>query len=73
MDRKDNDFLFSGLKGNQKDNQKKIIQKIQQDKEQLKISKEQFEKSVLIQRYLRGRLARVSIYKKMEAEMLKNL
>ena len=47
MDRKDNDFLFAGLKGS-KDGQKQLMQKIQLEKEQIKINKEREERSYLI-------------------------
>ena len=55
MDRKDNDFLFAGLKGN---NQKKVVQKIKDEKEQLKVNKEKEDGAWIVQRYLRGHLAR---------------
>ena len=55
MDRKDNDFLFAGLKGN---NQKKVVQKIKDEKEQLKVNKEKEDGAWIVQRYLRGYLAR---------------
>ncbi len=39
MDRRDNDFMFSGLKGS-KDNQQKLMQKIKDEKEQIKLNKD---------------------------------
>lgn len=46
MDR--GNFLFSGAKGNKDAKQKELMSKIQQDKELLKINKEQGEKAFLV-------------------------
>ena len=48
MDRRDNDFLFTGLKGSQQDNQKQLMQKIKLEKETIKINKDREERSHLI-------------------------
>jgi len=44
---KNNDFLFSGLKGS-KDNQKKVLQKIKDEKEQIKSNKEKEDKAWIV-------------------------
>lgn len=61
MDRRDNDFMFSGLKGS-KDNQKKVLQKIKEEKEQIKVNKEKDERAYVIQRYLRSHVSRMTVY-----------
>jgi hypothetical protein len=71
MDRKGNDFLFSGVKST--NNQQKMMQKIQQEKEALKFQREQGDKALLVQIYLRGYSSRIGIYRRLEAELLKNL
>ncbi len=60
MDR-NNDFLFSGLKGS-KDNQKKVLQKIKDEKEQIKSNKEKEDKAWIVQKYLRGYLGRRTLH-----------
>lgn len=72
MDRRDNDFIFAGLKGS-KDGQKQLMQKIQLEKEQIKVNKEREERSYLIQSYLRGTVARRGLQKRLEGELTKNL
>ena len=48
MDRRDNDFMFTNIKG-PKDNQKKTVQKYRDELEQIKANKVKEEKSKIIQ------------------------
>ena len=65
-----NNFLFSGVA---KDNQKKALAKIKEEKEALKAAKEKDESSWVVQRHLRGFLARRALKKRLEDELTKNL
>ena len=73
MERRDNDFLFTNINKSQAQNQQKVLQKIREEKEQMKVNKVKEEKSLTIQRYLHGFLSRQALRRKFQTDFAKNL